>query len=433
MRLPVLLVVLASAGCPSTRDPLLKEPPLSAAEVSARVTSTFEGWSEEDLGSPECSLQLAACTERFIRKVGLSTDVIIENPRDSIANPDASWLPGWASAKEGREHATITFRALTHAASMRVHDRACRARHDAQRVALDALDARLQRDAAALASVKDPYAKLSGMVRLRADIERESPDYVGARYAMELALVKAFDETGRRRLYDVQHHLDEDAALLRPRLSDDEERDLECLKDVPTWQDPETVPTDIVKAPFPKGRREELERRVRDARDLERVIPLSEATVPPFDLSRKPEELVVVGREVDGTKLTVTAVAEDPKSGELIVTLAGRSRKERVKFDCKEVEKPTGVGPDGKLQFETTCKERDEFRALTFTVRLTERPDVPIQVEDELSLWGYPKTSASKEKKRAGGAVEVDVTVELQGFHVLEIWRRGIVVVEYFP
>ena len=320
---------------------------------------------------------------------------------------------------------------------MRAHQQQCSSRHATLRTKLDTLDERLNKDAAALDAVKDPYAKLGAMVRLRADIKRESPDYVGARHAMELLLVKTFDETGRRKLYDHQHHLDEDAPLLRPRLTAEEELALECLKDVPSWQDPETVPSEVVKLPSPKGRRAELERRVRDARDLERTIVLSEASVPPFDASRKPEELVSLGREWDGAKLTVKTVTEDEKANELVLTLAGRSTKERAKFECKELEKPSGVGPDGKLQFETTCKERDEFRTVTFTIRIAERPDVGIQVDDELSLWGNATSVTSKEKKRAQTgavpAVDIDLTAELKAFHVLEIWRRGIVVVEYFP
>ncbi len=436
MRLPVI-VLIALAGCPSTNAQMIKEPALPPAEVAKRVQATFEAWSTEDLSSPDCAIYLASCAERFIRKVGLSNDTAHDNPRDTIANPDGTWLPGWERAPVGTEHAASTFRALTFAASMRVHHRECTARHAALRAKLDTLDERLKKDAAALAAVKDPYAKLGGMVRLRADIKRESPDYIGTRHTMELLLARTFDETGRRKLYDFQQHLDDDAQLLRPRLTDDEELALECLKDVPAWQDPETVPHHLVKLPFPKGRREELERRVRDARDLERTIVLSDVTIPPFDTNRKPEELVSVGREVQDTKLTVKTITEDEKTNELIVTLAGRSTKERAKFDCKEVEKPSGVGPDGKLQFETVCKERNELRTVALTVRIADRPDVGIQVDDELSLWAYPVVSSTIEKKRPPAGtdpvVDIDTTGELKAFHVLEIWRRGIVVVEYFP
>lgn len=432
-----LAIALTLAGCPKPPTGPAAPEPLPPDELARRVSATYAAWSEEDIASSDCSLYLAACTERFMSKVGVGGGVPVDNPRDVVDELDPTWLPGWAAAPRGREQAATVFRALTFAASMRAHRKVCTSRYEERAAALDALDQRVTKDVAALWGEKNPYVRLGGLVRLREDVKRAAPDYAGPRYTMELALVKGFDEAGRRNLYDAQHQLDDEGSLLRPRLSPEIELALECLKDVPSWQDPETVPATIVKLPFAKGEREELERRVRDARDLERSIAIADVAVPEVSMTRKPEELTAVGRESFGVKLAVRAVAVDDKTGELVVTLVGRGKAERVKFDCKETERPERVGPDGKVQYDTTCKERDEHRTVTLTARLVDRPDVALELDDELTLWGYPEALEPKEKPRPNPgpipAVDLDIKGTLRVFHVLEIWRRGIVVAEYFP
>ena len=55
-----VLVAFALAGCPTTHDPMPKEPALPAAEVARRVQATYESWSTEDLASPDCAIYLAS-------------------------------------------------------------------------------------------------------------------------------------------------------------------------------------------------------------------------------------------------------------------------------------------------------------------------------------------------------------------------------------
>ena len=420
------------------------------------MRSSWDAWSASDLTSADCSLFLSACTDRFLRNAGLAPEGSLRNPKAYLSNPDAEWLPGWENVASSDAEAFVVFRGLTYARSMRLHFDQCKAKHSERLAMLDQVEARVRKEKATLEQSTNPYVVLGGLLRLRAELKgTSSADLAGPRYALELLIAETFDRFGRRQLYDFQHQRDDDAALLRPLFSPAEELELSCLQGLPSWQEPAEIPLNLVKQPLESGRREQLEKRVREARDLELKLPEREVVLPSYDApqtvrglpeakpakkrakpGKEPAEptpvLAALGREAFGAQLAVKSLNEDAQTNELLLTLVGRAEKKAVPYDCKPADKPSGVGPDGKLNYEQDCQTRDEVRTVTLRVRVAERPDTGIQIDDELALWVLPLNFESSERRLPNGTFELAFKGEVRAFHILELWRRGLVVAEYF-
>ncbi len=449
------LVALGSAlGCAAAPSPTTPREPTSA-ELQQQVRSSWDAWSASDLASADCSLFLSACTDRFLRNAGLAPEGSLRNPKAYLSNPDAEWLPGWENVASSDAEAFVVFRGLTYARSMRLHFDQCKAQHSERLAMLDQVEARIRKEKATLEQSANPYVVLGGLLRLRAELKGTSSDLAGPRYGLELLIAETFDKFGRRQLYDFQHQRDDDAALLRPLFSPAEELELSCLQGLPSWQEPAEIPLNLVKQPLESGRREQLEKRVREARDLELKLPEREVVLPSYDApqtarglpeakpakkrakpGKEPAEpapvLAALGREAFGAQLAVKSLNEDAQTNELLLTLVGRAEKKAVPYDCKPADKPSGVGPDGKLNYEQDCKTRDEVRTVTLRVRVAERPDTGIQIDDELALWVLPLNFESSERRLPNGTFELAIKGEVRAFHILELWRRGLVVAEYF-
>jgi hypothetical protein len=449
-----LVGLCVAAGCTAAPVPLAPREP-TTAELQQQVRSSWDAWSAGDLASADCSLFLSACTDRFVRNAGLAPEGSLRNPKAYLSNPSAEWLPGWDKVASSDAEAFVVFRGLTYARSMQLHFDQCAARHKERLATLEQVEARIRKEKATLEQSANPYVVLGGLLRLRAELKGTSTDFAGPRYGLELLIAESFDKFGRKQLYDFQHQRDDDAALLRPLFSPAEELELSCLQGLPNWQEPAETPLHLVKSPSVEGRREELEKRVREARDLELKLPESEVALPSYDAPQtvrglpetkpatkraKPAKaapppepvLAALGREAFGAPLSVKSLNEDAQTNELLLTLVGRAEKKAVPYDCKPADKPSGVGPDGKLNYEQDCKTRDEMRTVTLRVRVAERPDTGIQIDDELALWVLPLNFESSERRLPNGTFELAFKGEVRAFHILELWRRGLVVAEYF-
>ncbi|NUP05947.1 MAG: hypothetical protein HOW73_07805 [Polyangiaceae bacterium] len=430
---PPLVLALALAGCSGAPS----EP--SAAhhtnEARARaILSVYTGWTERDSHSPACSVYFAACADSFQRRAGYDThDLDAKNPRAFMSNPDPEWIPGWDSIPKDPLNRHVTFAALTYAAAMGAHFEDCHKRHQAQEASnaeamklFSASKEKLQAD-------PNTYSRLSSLVQLRSELKRNHPRALGARYALELAIHDAFVDSGRELVYHLQSQRAEDAATLRPTLSFRDEEDITCTENLPAWQDPEAVPVGLVNNPLPKERIAELEARIAKSRDLERRIPQKTVSVRPFVIRQDhdPKAIVSIPKDAGGVPLVVVKVEASADGAGLVVELEGKTSVKDAFYGCKEADKPDAVGADGKVAYDTSCKKRDEMRKLHLSVRLAERPDFPIQRGDVLALLGKVESLETKESKQ-GATTLVEHDARIEGVHVLEIWRRDLLVADYF-
>jgi len=428
-------VFLAFAlGCTGDPQPLEPSRRPGKVEMAQRVFDTYSKWSVNDALSPECSVYFTACADIFTRRAGADPkDISARNPRSFMTNPDPEWLPGWEQIPSDAGARHVTFGALTYAASMRAYFASCRATAkevEDQRAAAHAL---LVSEKAAADKEANVYKRLGGLVRLRQELRKKHPDPVGPRYEVELVLRDAFVSAGRELIYDLRRQRPEDIGALRPAFSADEERDLFCLDSLPTWQDAASIPFQFVKVPVAADRGALLLAKVKAAQDLESKVPLREPTIASVSEGSLPgaEQLYAFDKEVLKTTLFVKKVESDAKTGGLLVELAGKATLKDVIYDCKESDKPSKVGENGKISYPSNCKKRDEARKLTLRLRLAEAPDVPIQPEDQVTFIGK---LGKLSQKKAGGTTPVGIQYELEaeGVHVLEIWRQQLLVADYF-
>ena len=427
------LSALAAIGCPSQPNGPEPPPVPSDAERAASVMAAFEGWTTEDTNAATCSVYFAACAGSFQRRTGYDPkDLDAKNPRAFMANPDPRWLPGWDRLPTDPGSRHVTFGALTLAAAMREHFEACKARFDATELKRAEAAALFESELSRLGSDPNPYRHLGGLVQLRSQLERSYPEAVATRHAMELALFDAFAKANRETVYYLQSQRSEQAPFLRPALSPQEELDVTCSEGLPTWQDPEALPAGIVLTPLAPARLEELERRVKAARDLEARIPVR--AIEPSTLTAEapadPARLVSLGQSVFGVPVTVVKL-DKPNLGALAISLGGEQKKTGVLYDCKDADKPDKVGPDGKIQYDSQCKKRDEIWKVSLLLRLADAPELTPQPEDGLVVLGHA-TKVEKTTTTKKGVTTVTVPAELDVSHVLEIWRRGLLAADYF-
>jgi hypothetical protein len=427
-------------GCSAGSGSAPRPPEATAAEVAAGVSRALDQWSQEDLESSDCSLFLSACTDRLVRKAGLSPEGNVANPRTLLENPDPEWLVGWEQAPTRPEESFTVLRALTYARSMRVHFDRCRALHDERMRTLAEIDETVSREVAAASSVTDSYQRLGALLRLRSEIKLKTEDLAGPRYRLELIIADAFRTAGKKRVYDFQHQRDEQAPLLRPLLDRERELLYTCSKDLPSWQDPEALPSRLVRQALDRDARDLLDQSIKGARDLESRIEVESVEIPAFDApstKRTDGPLAVVAREAFGVPLRVARLTPTTDSQRVVLVLEGRATVKDAPYDCKEVDRD-GEGPsDPKAPSnatakETVCKRRTERRRVTVSVAVAEPPKVGIAADDEVIVWVFPKKFESRERPQTDGSVDVEVTAEVDAFHVAEVWRRGIVVAEYF-
>jgi hypothetical protein len=421
-------------ACSASPQPAPRPPEPTAAEVAAGVMRAVEQWGREDLASADCSLFLSACTDRLVRKAGLPPEGNLANPRELLENPDPEWLVGWDQAPTRDEESFTVLRARTFARSMRVHFDRCRAQHEDRMRALAEVDDTITRDVAALSGARSYYERLGGLLRVRAAIKLRTNDLAGPRYRLELLIADAFRAAGKKRLYDFQHQRDDQAALLRPLLARDQELMVTCGADLPSWQDPEAIPTQLVRQPFDREARAALERSIQSARDLESRIEVEPLEVPSFDApttQHKEGALTVVERQAFGAALRIVRILPRPTAGAVDLVLEGQVTVKDVPYDCKDAER-SGKDAEPASTKDAECKRRIERRRVSLTLHVDEAPTVEIAPEDELIAWVFPRRFERRERALADGSVEVEVTAEAEAFHVLEIWRRGIVVAEYF-
>lgn len=426
----VAALALTTAACPeSTLKP--QAPPETRAERSARILEAFSSWTVEDTSSAECAAYFAACVDHFHRVVTPTDTPALANPRAFMTNPDPAWIPGWDRLSADPSQASLTFAALTLAAATRAHWTACEKRYAETDVARTKSAALVDDEIRRLRGETNSYRKISGLVQLRTELLHEKRDTIGPRYTIELAIHEAFIASGRDLVYALQNQRSEDAGLLRPSLSYQEELELSCGEWLPAWQDPSGLPEGIVRAPVPEARLSQLKAKAEAARDLDERIPKTTAQAPPslFAASVEPGALLTVDREVNGVPLSIKKVEE--KDGMLVVELTGSALKKDVPFDCKEADKPSRVEQDGKLQYETQCSRRDESWKLTLKALLREPPDLELKPGDEMVVLGKLVTLERKEK-RQGATTVVSANIEIEGSHILEVWRQKLLVADYF-
>jgi len=424
---------LSCASGPGATGPVGQKP-ATDAELVAAVLRTYQTWTVADALSPKCSVYFTACADFFARRAGFDPqDLRTKNPRALLlSNPDPVWLPGWDALPQGPEHRHLAFAALTYAASMREHFEACGAVHKADEAKRATLDAFLDAEVAKLEGDNQPYRRLGALARARGELKRMDAHPIGARYRAEVLLHYEFSRHNRQRIYDLQNQRADDAALLRPSFSSQDELDLVCMKDLPSWQDNESLPVSFVKIPITRERAAALVAKLKAAQDLEARIPLAEVAVPPFKDSPAPHAgaLLRLDRAAIGVPLFVKKVSDD-KDGRLLLELGGKATVKDAPHDCRPSDKPDSVDPGGKIRYDTECKRWDEARQLRVVVRLAERPDFTIQKDDQIVVIGMlVKLDTRRQKQGTGEAV--DHAVEIDGLHVLEIWRQQLLVADYF-
>lgn len=428
-RSAALAVLVAACSASSQKPPA---PPITSAERSARILEVFSAWTVEDTSSPECAAYFASCVDAFQRRANTGgPNPELSNPRSFMANPDPEWIPGWERLPADPSRGSLAFAALTLAATTRAHWTDCEKRYaqtDAARTKnATFVDTEIRR----LRTETNAYRKLSGLVQLRTELLHDKRDAIGARYTIEVAIHDAFVDSGRELVYALQNQRSEDAGLLRPSFSFQDELDLACSEWLPAWQDPSGLSADIVRTPVPPARIEQLRAKVEAARDLDQRIPKTTANLPPSLLSTStdPGAFVSVDREANTVPLTIKKVEE--KDGNLWVELTGAALKKAAPFNCKESEKPTKVDDSGKVHYETTCDRRDESWKVSVRVLLHEPPDLELKPGDEMVVLGKLMTLERKEKSQ-GATTIVTTNIEVDGSHILEVWRQKLLVADYF-
>lgn len=407
-------------------------PPPTTSEQSAKILETFSGWTVEDTSSADCAAYFASCVDTFQRRteIGAKTPELA-NPRSFMANPDPQWIPGWDRLPPDPSQGSLAFAALTLAAATRAHWTDCEQRYAATDAARTKnatfVDAEIRR----LRAETNAYRKLSGLVQLRTELLHDKRDAIGPRYTIEVAIHDAFVETGRDFIYAMQNQRAEDADLLRPSFSFQDELDLTCSEWLPAWQDPTGLSADIVHTPVSQTRLVQLRAKVEAARDLDQRIPKTTATIPPSLLSASadPGALVAVEREANAVPLTIKKVED--KDGTLVVELTGAALKKSAPFNCKDSDKASRIDDDGKVHYETICERRDESWRISVRVLLREPPDLELKAGDEMVVLGKLVTLERKEKRQDATTI-VTTNVEVDGSHILEVWRQKLLVADYF-
>jgi hypothetical protein len=422
---------LIALGCSEPPAPLQPRP-IGNVELAQRVSAAYAGWTANDALSANCSVYFSACAETFMRKSGADPqDLAGQNPRAFMTNPDAEWLPGWDQLPADSATRHLTYGALTYAASMKAYFGSCRATakegEDRRRAAAQLLAT----ERAAAEKEPNVYKRLGGLVRVRQELRKRFPDPVGPRYDVELLLRDAFISAGRELVYDLRRQRPDDIGALRPTLASAEESDLFCMDGMPTWQDPESVPYRFVKVAVNPGRNDALLAKVKALQDLESKIPLREPVIPGIDERTVPADAPrAFDKAVLNAPLFVKKVS-DAEGGGLLVELAGKATVQGARYDCKESDKPEKVGPDGKIAYPLSCKTRNEARKITVVVRMAERPDITIQLEDQVTFIGK-LTKLTQKTSGKTSPVSVQYDVEVEALHVLEIWRQQLLVADYF-
>ncbi len=423
-------------ACSNEVPPVPPGTPPNDAELAQRLFDTYSSWTANDALSPECAVYFSACADVFARRAGSDPkDLKSKNPRAFMVNPDPAWLTGWDQLPEDDGQRHVTLGALTYAASLRAYFNSCDA--TAQEVAGQRAIAQGLLDAELNAAKNEPnaYKRIGALVRLRQELKKKHPDPVGPRYQLEQALFDEFQKSGRGLIYDLRKQRPDDIGTLRPAFSAADERDLLCLDGLPSWQDHESIPQKFVRAPVSAARRDELLARIKKAQDLAEKIPAREATVESMGSHRAPGkgELLSFEKSVLGAPLHVKKVGPDDRSSGLLVELVGKALVKDAPYDCKESDKPSKVGPDGKVHYPTDCKRRDEQRNVRVRLVLAERPDFSMQADDQVTFLGkLTKLSSKPGKPDKNKITPVDIEIEAEGTHVLEIWRQQLLAADYF-
>lgn len=430
-RFGVGLLLLASSGCtPPPAPPPAHAAPPSDAELAAKVTATYRSWLASPLPK-DCSVYFAPCADAFARQAGFDPqDLSAKNPRSFMANPDPEWIPGWEHipSEQGRRH--VTFGALARAAAMKHFFTSCQKDFDAVDLARAEETQRLTRELEAIDKLDNPYARLGRLVTYRRELKQRFDDFVGARYALELAVYERFSKAGRGFLYELQNQRSEDAAKLRPAFTTDEERDLFCIGEgIPTWQDAGELAASFVLDPILPERKKTLLEKAKGAQDLEAKLPAAERKLVEVG-GTLPEKgaQIFIGKEVMGALLTVTQVKEG-KDGVLVMDLDGKIDGVKV-MDCKPTDKIEKI-VDNKPVYEQECKPHLESREVSVRVRLLQRPDVVINKGDVVTILGTV-TKAELKTTKKGAASNVVRKLEVDAVHIFEIWRDRLLVADYF-
>ncbi len=441
-RAATIAACLVGAACGPAATPQPTGPePIPGDELAKRVQAAYDGWSREDVESQDCSVYFAACTEQFARRIGLDPEAgALVNPRAFMPeSPDPTWLPGWQSLPQDDGRAHVTIAALTYAASMRTFFATCTADADREIGRRDLVAQRLKAELEAARALPNAYARLGRIVSARTDLLKASTDPVGPRYDVEVALFDAFKADQRELVYQLRQLRVEDAGALRPALSPEEERDLFCIqRGVPSWQDPESIPADYVKIPLDEAKKGALEAKVEASRDLLKRLPAREVKLPELAVDPPTSDgtLLAFGKEVTKLSMVVRAVTPDPKNDQaLVVELFGTVDEKDVPYDCKESKKIDRVVPgSGAVEYQQECKKRNQTRAVTLTLRLSQRPDVPLDPGAQITFLGKLKKLEAKPPQKLPGkaGTKLEWTVEVDGTHVLEIWRERLLVADYF-
>lgn len=418
----------------------------SAAKTS--VAQTFKSWTFESCKDYDC-------VGKFRSAAGISeykdagTYVYYFNPRRAMENPDSTWLTGW-NALPSDEHANEAdkvYKALVLAAGNRTWVDRCHADFDAIAKEADAAYGKTKSAIDKARSSSDVYARINALIALREATEKtDGGDYVsnyvnkvGSLYDVEVALKKAFDESGRDYLYAIEGFAPRAGAALRPRDTLEKERDMYCLRAYSsgTSRTPEAVQkpgsayfdggATAVKAVFDDEERAALEK---GREDLEsRAV----ASLTPGAFQKVGVESVADGKgEIPGhpklayferDKLPITKVKKD---GHKWVVELTRHDEGTFPYDCVQTNRISQILDDGTIVYQEICKDGKETWDVSITVTISDLPEgVTLEVGDEITFYGkvLSRTEKKNDKGKTLHTYEEKASLDLE--HLVSLRRKG--------
>jgi hypothetical protein len=330
----------------------------------------------------------------------------------------------------------VTLAALAYAALTKRWRTECEASYLHTELVRKTASERVAGEIARLQSIPNPYERLAGFVALRADERRNNKDLVGVRYDIELALFDAFDQAGRKLVYEIQRQRSDDAERLRPPLSPDIEREIHCLANgKPAFIDPPaTLPLAYVRIPVDEARVKSLIEIEAAQRDLVQKLPSGDREDPiplidSFD-APPPGTLVLVERSVHGAPLKIKKI-EPEKDGKLTVILEGNQLRKQVEYDCRAPAGFEKMTPE-EVDLKKICKTRDELRQVSVTARFTSWPGRPgMEVGDQLFLLAKV-VKADTQTRKVTPRLELQTVYEVEVVHLVEIWRDTLLLANHF-
>jgi hypothetical protein len=373
------------------------------------------------------------------------------NPRRSMSNPDAEWIPGWDSlpTDDGPSKANLVFKAIALARVSRTWSERCDGAFAAAKERLDALEKSTREGITAAQAQPNVYSRISALLALRekfAATKNPLDRYVGPRLELELAILEAFRTTGRDYVYFL-HKLGpsgEELGRLRARKDEAFERDAFCF--LARKQGSEEVPNgpgvDSYFAPaakyvrplFTPERTQELEKT---------LTALRQEAASPFQFkgslgdpisSGSPSSVVVEGHpglvRYEDRNVQVKSVKASGKG--TLVELAG-VLKTSFPYDCVQTKQVESIQQDGTVVYAKRCKSGELTIDTTTLVSFEELPEgLTLQPGDQLELYAIHKDRKLETPVKGKNRIKEVHRFTLEGKHLLRVTRGGQPIATYF-